>query len=56
MGKVAFHLQTSVVSPTPSSLVFSVHVYHMLFFSNLQFIDWYMRAIAHRKTQRTLEA
>ena len=28
------------VNHWPTSLVFSVHVYHMLFFSNLQFIDW----------------
>ena len=29
------------VNHWPTSLVFSIHCYHMLFFSNLQFIDWY---------------
>jgi len=28
------------VNHWPTSLVFSIHVYHMLFFRNLQFIDW----------------
>ena len=28
------------VNHWPTSLVFSIHLYHMLFFNNLYFIDW----------------
>lgn len=36
------HTLSQRVSPNhwPTSLVFSIHVYHMLFFRNLQWIDW----------------
>ena len=33
-------IQRQTVNHWPTSLVFSVHMYHMLFFRNLQFIDW----------------
>lgn len=33
-------LASTEVSHWPSSLVFSIHVYHVAFFSNLQWIDW----------------
>jgi hypothetical protein len=33
-------LKTKTTNHWPTSLVFSVHVYHMLFFRNLYFIDW----------------
>ena len=33
-------LKTKTTNHWPTSLVFSVHVYHMVFFSNLYFIDW----------------
>ena len=33
-------LRESAVNHWPTALVFSIHVYHMCFFNNLQFIDW----------------
>ena len=33
-------LATSEINHWPTALVFSIHVYHMLFFRNLQWIDW----------------
>ena len=33
-------IERQTVNHWPTSLVFSVHCYHMLFFRNLQFIDW----------------
>ena len=33
-------LAESEVNHWPTALVFSIHVYHMLFFSGLQFVDW----------------
>lgn len=33
-------LKTRTTDHWPTSLVFSVHVYHMLFFRNLQWVDW----------------
>ena len=30
----------TTVNHWPTALVFSVHMYHMLFFANLQWIDW----------------
>ena len=33
-------LATSQINHWPTALVFSIHVYHILFFRNLQWIDW----------------
>lgn len=33
-------LKTRAVNHWPTALVFSIHVYHMAFFKNLNFIDW----------------
>ena len=32
--------ERETVNHWPTSLVFSIHMYHMLFFRNLDFIDW----------------
>ena len=37
---IAALVERYTVNHWPTSLIFSVHLYHMLFFRNLQFIDW----------------